>query len=544
MIVYSTVLKVAHGSDGGFRRAVFEWLTEKHRTKTLGSVRSPEELSSGAGGRIPDSKAWLEVLDDTGGEGPDWNTLGVRYRHPDSKDANRTWILVAGYRRGLPGMDDSITVVLRTEDMSPLVRVPMTPSRPKLVDLFLRHCPPSPATPGLQVRELKTDKDVGRWAEGLHARNRRVPFVLVSATEQWQGHYLADADLLQQLLLGVAEVARIPVEADQFLVTDKIGKPLAAWWGAVAVYLPPSSHWDSQRGTPFPVKRFLREELEGTKDPEANLIFPHVLHWANWHAADAVLRWEALVTSASRHRLTTAHARLAKEGDQAALLQLYEAEVERQAEELELLKRERDHAAEQRDLARLEIEDKETELALQRAAFAQVQQETGRAPTRAELSEEVRRALLEFAGNRATLENALALVEAAYPNQVTILESARKSARDAASLEPRIVRQALDLLLKLAGGYWSALTAGRADAEARALFGESYAAKESDTSGSSRRARTLRTFDYEGVATYMEAHLKVGVKDSAATTWRCHFLWDASRQRIVIGHCGKHLDFG
>ncbi|WP_279611117.1 hypothetical protein [Burkholderia gladioli] len=41
----------------------------------------------------------------------------------------------------------------------------------------------------------------------------------------------------------------------------------------------------------------------------------------------------------------------------------------------------------------------------------------------------------------------------------------------------------------------------------------------------------------------MEKHLKHGVKDSAAETLRVHFEWIASEQKIIIGHCGKHLDF-
>ncbi|KAB2966066.1 MAG: hypothetical protein F9K16_00160 [Thermoanaerobaculia bacterium] len=545
MIVYSTVLKVARGSEPGFRRAIFEWLTTKHHTPTLGGVRAAEELTSGAGGRIGQSPAWLDVLDDRGGESPDWRTLGVRYRHPDSQDANRSWVTVAGYRRGLPETDDVITVELRVEEMSPLVRTKFEPSRPNLIDLLLRHCAPSPATPGLKVRDLKTPEDVGRWAEGLHSMNRRVPYVLVSPTEQWTGRYLADADVLQHLLLGVAEVARIPIEADQFLVTDKIGKPYSAWWGAVAFYLPPSARWSSQRGTLFPVKRFLREELEREEKPEANLIFPHVLHWANWHAADSVIRWEALTDIAARARLTAARARIAQEGagDQAELLKLFEKEVERQSLDLEVLRKAHDAAAEERDLARLELEEKTAEVEFQKSAFIQMQEQMTREAPRVELTAELAEAVLAFAGGRANLTSALALVAAARPNRVEILESAWRSAREADTLEPRVVRHATDLLLTLSGPYWEQLREGKGDAGARGLFGDSYAARESETVATNRRARDLRTFNYSGESVRMESHLRVGVKDSIATTWRCHFLWDSVRQRIVIGHCGKHLDF-
>lgn len=41
----------------------------------------------------------------------------------------------------------------------------------------------------------------------------------------------------------------------------------------------------------------------------------------------------------------------------------------------------------------------------------------------------------------------------------------------------------------------------------------------------------------------MEQHLKIGVKDSPAEALRIHFAWVADERKIVIGHCGPHLDF-
>lgn len=41
----------------------------------------------------------------------------------------------------------------------------------------------------------------------------------------------------------------------------------------------------------------------------------------------------------------------------------------------------------------------------------------------------------------------------------------------------------------------------------------------------------------------MEKHLKHGVKDSKAETLRIHFEWLPSEKKLVVGHCGKHLNF-
>ncbi|MCY1553797.1 hypothetical protein D9M68_903170 [compost metagenome] len=102
--------------------------------------------------------------------------------------------------------------------------------------------------------------------------------------------------------------------------------------------------------------------------------------------------------------------------------------------------------------------------------------------------------------------------------------------------------KAFELLSKLAAGYWSALAAGSTDQTAKAVFGRnSYAAKESESLSNDGKRR--RTFSYLDKDFLMERHLKHGVKDSTAETLRIHFEWLADPTKIVIGHCGKHLDF-
>jgi len=39
----------------------------------------------------------------------------------------------------------------------------------------------------------------------------------------------------------------------------------------------------------------------------------------------------------------------------------------------------------------------------------------------------------------------------------------------------------------------------------------------------------------------MFRHLKIGIADDPTQTIRVHFHWDATRRKIVIGHCGEHL---
>jgi hypothetical protein len=53
----------------------------------------------------------------------------------------------------------------------------------------------------------------------------------------------------------------------------------------------------------------------------------------------------------------------------------------------------------------------------------------------------------------------------------------------------------------------------------------------------------LRTVIHAGQPHVLWSHLKIGAKqDSDAETFRAHFEWLAGERRILIGHCGPHLD--
>ena len=143
-------------------------------------------------------------------------------------------------------------------------------------------------------------------------------------------------------------------------------------------------------------------------------------------------------------------------------------------------------------------------------------------------------------GEPQCLEDALHLLEAAYGEHVVILPSAWKSARESFGFQKPA--KALELMLVLVDDYRNAVRA-KGDAAAKDCFTDStFAPRESETVQNNRGARARRTFHYNGEDVVMWKHLRIGVKDSVQT-WRLHFEYDPSTDRIVIGHCGKHLDF-
>ena len=139
------------------------------------------------------------------------------------------------------------------------------------------------------------------------------------------------------------------------------------------------------------------------------------------------------------------------------------------------------------------------------------------------------------------LEQALQALQGFYGDRVDILDSAWKSAREArAFTRPD---KAFELMRTLATQYWELVQQG-GDAAAKGAFTEAtFSSRESETVESRPAARALRTFLVRGEPVTMWKHLKIGTKDSVAETWRLHFVFDAERRKVVIGHCGKHLDF-
>lgn len=135
--------------------------------------------------------------------------------------------------------------------------------------------------------------------------------------------------------------------------------------------------------------------------------------------------------------------------------------------------------------------------------------------------------------------DALNIIERLFPERIKVLPSARVAAGESEGF--RFPQQLLELLWKLVTDYWAKMVGGSGDIEARKVFGTAYAPKESPKISNS--GRKMRTFEYNRREIFMEKHLKIGVKDSPATTIRVHFEWIAEERCIIIGYCGPHLPF-
>ncbi|MCY1042691.1 hypothetical protein OV208_15305 [Corallococcus sp. bb12-1] len=158
------------------------------------------------------------------------------------------------------------------------------------------------------------------------------------------------------------------------------------------------------------------------------------------------------------------------------------------------------------------------------------------------ITPELRIALEATIKTRARPVHYLTIAAELYHDRLAVLPSAWKSAKHSDAFEtPEKVGE---LLQALAVDYHNALTSGRGDDTARQAFGrDDFAATESESVMKNKAAVKRRTFRYNENDIKMFQHLKIGVKDSPARSFRIHFHWDAEAKIIAIGHCGPHLDF-
>lgn len=136
-----------------------------------------------------------------------------------------------------------------------------------------------------------------------------------------------------------------------------------------------------------------------------------------------------------------------------------------------------------------------------------------------------------------TPTDVLMFIESVSEGRVVVLDSAWKSAKEAASFQQ--TGRMLDVITAMVFPYYDSLMAGNPDATARAILGNSYSANESETVSSHRRLRALREFEYQGDVHFFERHLKAG-NGAGLEGMRIHF--DIIDGKVVIAYTGPHLE--
>lgn len=514
----------------------------QHASRSLSTdVVTAEDLSK-PGMRPLASGARLEVVYTE--EGSPY-LHAIRYTHRDRTERGRSWVTEIGLRAEAGSEEIECSVYLYTDEVSTRVSAPVQATRPLLVRELLRRCSPTSRTSGRAIIELT--EGAAPAIAGL-ARNTSRTGALVVVSPRSDGSYDVAIDRLQDLLAGLATVVRIPATEDTRTLATIVGDGLTPYAGAIAVLFPVRQ---GPYAAPVPVRRVIPAEIDSIRAAGKSVedeIFTLVTERMNVQNARRHLSPDAV----NRERARRSKVQRARGDASADDLRTWNNELERDKARLEeeLRKIERESSDDDLMIEMLseELDQNKEELYTVRnslsACTAQLSaSRDGRAggAMRSGANNSLRTAFSRVLKQQPTPEDSLVLLDAIYGDRVVILESAFESSRESEAF--RDGNKVLDLLCKLAGPYWEALSAGQPDAEARKAFPpKRFAAKESETLSASGRAK--RTFMYKGNPVVMEAHLKAGdTGGSPDTTIRIHFFWDASEHRIVIGYCGPHISF-
>lgn len=572
MPIYCNAIRIARNSEAQLRREVAKWITEKMG----GAYRiTPDRLfSPEAGGRSGRNEVKIVAA---GEREP--TTISISFSQPDRDAAGRRWET----QMGIQIDQDAIlfTLMLDHHDTSAKVTAdhPPTTTVPGIVDLIARRCELIPGTTGRAVKDLTSTSEENLTAlqHHLEDRSRRYPVIIASA--DLEGKYATNLDTLQGKLVGLAEIIRIPPDADTFAIADKLGKRLTPYRGAIVIIRPVSSKRSANESTYLLTPERLAE-LKDNQNDRVNGVNSHIvervvfganLTRAMEHITPAAVRLKQQRDSrlALRETMDADLARImanlgkASESDNAAALK-YQSEIENLRKQYLA---EQEMAEQEMADLRARLEDLRNDLLVANQLLVEASQEAeestaARRNAEAQL-ENMKVALTEARrsgegvdpttryalqdiitggiedNKKLTPEKCLHLIGDAFHERVVILPEAYTSASAASAYKkPEVL---LNLLGRLVTTYVDKLNSG-GDNVARSVFtANEYAANESDTVKNISDLRKHREVTYKGETIALERHLKNGARNETATSIRVYFHWDADDQKIVIGYCGAHM---
>jgi hypothetical protein len=341
--------------------------------------------------------------------------------------------------------------------------------------------------------------------------------------------------------VGLADVVEIAAGVDTFKLEKFIGRRFSAWGGAINIIFP-ARQLTKQRY--YHTVLFLAAELRDWED--AGKSIDSEILAAVTHRTNLPYSWQHISPDVVNQAILRRHlGKVIQRAKQNADTSEYVALLEEADKELK---------TKDDDIFELHInlEEKSDEIrklqsdidGLKHALHGRRQSSSAPSEEDLDIIKPLRESVTLALSSEPnlTLEQSLNLISILFPDRVVVLESAWVSAQESDSGGFRRKTKAFELLWKFVTGYWEALDKGVGDQHAKQLFGhDGFAQNEGQALSNAGKRR--RTFIYRNQEFSMEKHLKIGVKDSLSDTLRVHFEWVATEQKLLVGHCGKHLDF-
>lgn len=470
----------------------------------------------------------------------------LRYRHRDADDPAVLFQHLVRLRQvgTLLEVEHGIRRSAPREFLRPLARA----VRPRIIeDVTEKRVDVHPKNLNVKPIRLRTG-EVELFVTNQLFEPSSVPWVMVSPSEE-TGKPLVDAVALAQWFDGMAAVAVLDSVAASWELTTALkklgfGEDIRCFGGAVRLY-------DNARGPqrlPFLMPAQIMEwsDLERTAraghdlsrrfavrkmPPNYFLAIEEEDHLERARQLDLVkaeIANGSATTSELRQKLEVVEQLLSEADTEIQQLKRDASDNQESRLALEIA---RDEALER-------VDDVERQAKADMLRLSSELERLRSAPRSLDLPPRIKSAIAALLSGEHSPIRAIEIAEAVFSDRLTFLESAKESARKASGFEwPEEVGS---LIVRLATSYYEAILNGGGDTEARKVFGaKEFAAKEASLSN---KGRDLRTFTWAGKDVVMESHLKVGTKASDAKCLRVHFLWDPDQKRIVVGHCGSHLD--
>lgn len=476
------------------------------------------------------------LSDDKGRTYPFW--FCAQLSHRDEKISGRRWITEIGLHQKAEGWPTECSLLLRTDEVSAKVNAPIQVTRPKLIEQLIQSCNPLGQTPGLKVKQLLLES-ASAFLREVERNERAHPIVILSVNRD--NEYPVAPERLRSILVGLADVVCVPPGEDTFAIEELIGRRYMAFGGALNIVFPGRQ---GDRGFFYETVLLRPAELADLLDSGQSIeseVLSTITHRTNLPFSWRHISLEKVAQAALRAQFAQMIER-AKAGDQSDELTEYIALLESADQELQ---------SKDKELAciRSSYEEKEQEIRVLQADIANLKHALSGLQSSDDSEDGVAEALAPLRDSVAavlkgspSLQQTVDLIATLYSDRIVFLETAKGSAKESDRGGFHEGAKAFDLLQRLATEYWQQLADGKSDQQAKAVFGQNaYAANEA--SALSNDGKRRRTFSYRGRDFLMEKHLKHGVKDSLAETLRVHFEWLAHEKKIIVGHCGKHLNF-
>ncbi len=533
MLVYANEIELI-GDNPALQvlRGISGWLSEKLDERVvIRDITTPGERTGGT------PRAYLRTdraIADT------FRLYSWVLKHSDPNVTGRQWVTELGLKdeNGGPA---HFSCVVYTEEQSILVSDPVQASRPRVIKFIFANVQDepnvqfSPGSIGSAVKWVGDGLDSYRGLlADINNSSRNYPLVLVSPDND--GSYTVDPQRLQNMLFGLAQVVGASKDFNSYDMAEVLGREYSAWSGAVNIIRVP--HRDGRIFTHRILPRDIPAEIDTPHKKEC-LILGRVSHNTNIPRQRNRIRPEGVRNLSAKLRLERRIADLAEKPDDTL-----RDELGMVYDELSQLSADLDHAQQQKEsleFTLLESEEKVQDLEKQIKQSAYINSQRSEITVDLPKDEETVRDLIKVAGDSKgpSPEECLNLLAKVYPKRLVVLPSAVESAREVSSFAQN--RRLLDMLNRLVTEYLPAYLKG-GDTDARATFtNNEFSARESDTVANNKQYLGYRKFDVDGREVEMLKHLKVGVADDPKSTIRVHFEIDQASERVLIGHCGKHL---